>query len=199
MMSKRFFFIIVCMAEWIALSAQGSEDSRLKALNFFCSNRNDILKICNPIFGDTPIFILDFRLNDAEELYIDSNSFNPDSLILGNLLESISNDNFIVNKQIDSSQLAENDTANSFLCDCIYLDPILTIFGVPTTETPLLCKREYGLSLSRVIHYRGLDYVVLRIASFFMAKVDKIQFCIVEFSNDKNILRCGIGNALFVD
>ena len=202
MISKKFFFTIVFITELFSLSAQDNEEYRLRALEFFCSKKNEILRISNSIFGGvSPIFILDIRMNDREELYIDSNQFNPDSLVLEHLLKSISKDDYISDEQFNISRPTENNTANSFLCDCIYCDPILTVFMdlVPTDIDHFFCKREYGLSVSRVIHYRGLNYVVLRITSFFKAKVDRMQFCIMEFSNNKEILRCGIGNALTID
>lgn len=202
MISKRLFFIILFVIESLSLFAQENEEYRLKALDFFCSHKNEILRVSNSIFGDvSPIFILDIRMNVTEELYIDSNQFNPDSLALEHILKSLTNDDFIFDEQIDSSRPTEINTFNFFLCNCIYCDPFIEICmdRVPTEEEHLFCKREYGLSVSRVIHYRGLYYVVLRITSFFKAKVDRMQFCIVEFSKNKKVLRCGIGNAFTID
>lgn len=196
---KRVFLIIVLWAEVFSLFAQKDEDYRLKALAFFCANKNEILRVINPIFSDvTPIFILDIRMNDAEELYIDSSQLDLDSLALGYLLTTFKMDYFIVNKQFDISRMMEDKSL--YLCDCIYWNPIAAFIedSVPRVEQ-LKCKREYGLSLSRVIRYKDFNYVVLRITSFFMARIDKIQFCVVEYSNDGNIIRYGIGDALFVD
>lgn len=199
---RSLFFIILFVTESLSLFAQENEEYRLKALDFFCSHKNEILRVSNSLFGDvSPIFILDIRMSATEELYIDSNQFNPDSLALEHLLKSLTNDDFIFAEQIDSSQPTENNTFNSFLCNCIYCDPFIEIFmdRVSLEEDHLFCKREYDLSVSRVIRYRGQDYVVLRITSFFRTKVDKMQFCIVEFSKDKKISRCGIGNIYTVD
>lgn len=198
MTSKRLFLIVILVTALFSLSAQENEEYRLKALGFFCFHKNEILRVANSIFGDvSPIFILDIRMNATEELYIDSNLFNPDSLDLEHLLKTITKEDFIFDEQIDSSQPTENNTVNSLPCNCVYCDPALAIFmdSVPTEEEHSFCKREYGLSVSRVIQYRGFKYVVLRVTSFFSAKVDRIQFCIVEFSNNKTISRCGITNS----
>lgn len=202
MITKRFFLIIIFVTELLSLSAQENEEYRLRALSFFCSKKSEIMRVSNPILGDvSPIFILDIRMSDAEEFYIDSNQFNPDSLSLEYLLQSMTFDDFIYDNQFDSSQPTEINTAYSFLCNCIYCDPILTAFmdSVLAEENISLCKREYGLSISRVIHYRGLNCVVLKISSFFKAKVDRIQFCIIEFSKDQKNIKCRIGNGFIID
>ena len=198
MINKRLFLFSVLLMEILSLSAQRSEDIRLKALSFFCSKKNEILRVDNPLGEFIPTFVLDFRLNDADELYIDSNQFNPDSVVFESILASIKKEDFLINQSVTTALSIENNSSYSLLCDCIYCDQIMVLFDIPLeNESPQLCRREYGLEISKVIYYKGFKYVILRITSFFMAKVDGIQFCIIEFSDDNNISRYGIGNKWF--
>ncbi len=42
-------------------------------------------------------------------------------------------------------------------------------------------------------------YVALRISSYFKTKVDKLQFCLMEFSQEGTHIRCNVGNPWWVD
>lgn len=203
MIGKKVLFIIFLLAGWLSLSAQRSDDYRLKALHFFCSNKKELLKINKPFWGDfSPLFFLDIRINENNVFYIDSVLFNPDTEFVKDFISSINRDNIIEGTLIDyRSQPAEGVNVFANFCDCIYLDPIIVMDmdSIPITDDSSLCKREFGLSISRVFSYGDLKYVVLRISSFFKARVDRIQFCIIEFNSDGTILKCGIGNVLTVD
>lgn len=203
MMGKRVVFLMIFLAGWLSLFAQRIDDYRLKALHFFCSNKKELLRINKPFWGDfSPFFFLDIRLDENDVFYIDSVSFNPDTEFVKDFMSAVNEENVIEGKPINFTfPSAEGINVFANFCDCIYLDPIIVMDmdSFPITDDSSLCKREFGLSISRVLAYEDLKYVVLRISSFFKAKVDKIQFCIIEFDNEGSILRCGIGNVLTVD
>ena len=202
-MSKRVLFIMFLLSGWLSLSAQGSDDYRLKALRFLCSNKNELLKISKPFWGDfSPVFFLDIRQNENDVFYIDSVVFNPDTEFVKDFMKALDKENVIEGKPINFTYLsAEGVNVFANFCDCIYLDPVIVMDmdSIPNTDNSSLCKREFGLSISRVLSCGDYQYVVLRISSFFLARVDKMQFCIMEFNNDGTILRCGVGNVLTVD
>ena len=85
----------------------------------------------------------------------------------------------------------------SEFCDCVYQSVYMENCYEPMKNS--LCWREFGLSVSNVISYKGLKYVVLRISSYFKAKVDKLQFCLIEFSKEGSFIRCVIGSPWWVD
>ncbi len=185
--------------------AQNDNDCRLKALSFFCSNKNEIIKISNPILGEVcPIFLVDMNSKEDDELqlYIDSTQFRPDTNFIEDFLINPRTE-YIANIKDKTPKYTQKDGIIKFsdFCDCIYLDPAIVwaMDSTPIVAESNCCKREFGLAISRVIYYKDSKYVVFRISSFFKAKVDKMQFCLVEFSTDGDIARCGIGQLWLVD
>ena len=201
MKSKKFLFVVIFATGWLSLFAQQNEDYRLKALSFFCSNKDDIFRIDHPIFGKvSPIFLLDVRMNENGDFYIDSDFFNPDTVVLDIMLRRIKEDDYIDNKNNILSRSTDgfNDTIYQ-LCDCIYIDPFIEFLtdDCPSLYNSFDCKREFVLRISRVLSYKGLKYVILYAVSYYKRKVHKTQHFLVEFSADGNILRCGVEDPFF--
>ena len=183
MKTGKLVIAIFFLAGWNSLFAQKNEDYRLQALMFFCQNKNDIFRLDNFEFGSIePLFVLDLNVNEndtSESFYIDYYTFDPDTFFIENFLYGSQMENVIVNnKAINVS----SPLVLSEFCDCVYQSVYMENCYEPMKNS--LCWREFGLSVSNVISYKGLKYVVLRISSYFKAKVDKIQFCLIEFSKE---------------
>ena len=181
-----------------SLFAQENEDYRLHALMFFCQNKYDIFKLDNFELGSIdPLFILDLETNDddtTELFYIDYSSFNPDTFFISNFLGMSQVENTIVNKEIIN---VSSPLVLSEFCDCVYQS--LSMEKCQDSMREKLCRREFGLSLSKVIPYKEFKYVALRITSYFKAKVNKVQFCLIELSQEGWLIRCIVGNPWWVD
>ena len=198
MKTGKLVIAIIFLAGWNSLFAQKNEDYRLQALMFFCQNKNDIFRLDNFEFGSIePLFVLDLNVNEndtSESFYIDYYTFDPDTFFIENFLYGSQMENVIVNnKAINVS----SPLVLSEFCDCVYQSVYMENCYEPMKNS--LCWREFGLSVSNVISYKGLKYVVLRISSYFKAKVDKLQFCLIEFSKAGTINRCIVGKPWWVD
>lgn len=189
-----------------ALFAQTGDYYRMASLDYFCQHKYEIFRLNNPIFeGVEPLFFLDLWATEDDStisFYIDSSLFNPDTSFVENILAGLKKEDVIINEndfQISSSTGDPNVFVDYY--DCIYLNTTLKMLidTIPASIEEKACRREYGLSLSRVIPYKGMKYVILRISSYFKAKVDKCQFCLMEFSHEGDLLRCGVGRVWMVD
>lgn len=197
-MSKKNIFIVFLLIGGLTLYAQESEVYKLKALKFFCSNKNEMFKLSNPLFqNSSPIFITDFRQEadefNTDKFHFDSTVFKADTSLISDILKKIEKEDVIENNEFDSIfPSSDGIYALSELLDCIYLHPyiISTIEdSIPIIENSNWCKREFGLHISPVLSYGGVKYVILRIDSYFKDMVDRFQFCVIEFSTDGNVLR----------
>ena len=198
MKTGKLVIAIFFLAGWNSLFAQKNEDYRLQALMFFCQNKNDIFRLDNFEFGSIePLFVLDLNVNEndtSESFYIDYYTFDPDTFFIENFLYGSQMENVIVNnKAINVS----SPLVLSEFCDFVYQSVYMEKCYEPMKNS--LCWREFGLSVSNVISYKGLKYVVLRISSYFKAKVDKLQFCLIEFSKEGSFIRCVVGSPWWVD
>lgn len=200
-MRKKFLFTIVLMVGCGTLFAQSDEVYRLKALKFFCQNKYDLLRINNPMLGNTnPMFILDLHLSDTAEnegplsFSISADEFVVDEPFVERLLKKLKDKDVLNNKE----DIPVSPTLNiTEYCDCIFQG---MYFGdCSESMDSSSCVREYGLSVSNVISFEGLKYVVFRISSYFRSKNDKVQFCLMEFTEDGNLLRCGIAGIWDID
>lgn len=197
-MKKKILFIIVIIFGYGTLFAQPDNVYRLKALKFFCQNKHTLLKISDPMLGDAnPMFILDLETTeDNNSLFfsISTDAFFVDVFFVEKLLNNLNNDDVLNNKE----DIPVSYTLNiSEFCDCIFQGMYLDDCSESMDSN--LCKREYGLSVSNVISFGGLKYIVLRISSYFKSKNDKLQFCLVEFTEEGNLLRCGVAGIWDVD
>ena len=143
----------------------------MKALRFLCSNKKELLKINKPFWEDfSPVFFLDIRQNENDVFYIDSVVFNPDTEFVKDFMKALDKENVIEGKPINFTYpSAEGVNVFANFCDCIYLDPVIVMDmdSIPKTDNSSLCKREFGLSISRVLSCGDYQYVVLKISSFF--------------------------------
>lgn len=202
MMKKELIFVFFLLTGWYSLIAQENDDYRLMALRFFCSNKEEIFKLEHPIFGKvSPIFLLDFRTNENEELYIDSNLFLPNEVALEYLLMSLKEDDYVYNKKNYMDPSTEGMDSICNLCECVYLDPFVKwkLDCVQSFENSNECKREFGLNISKVLSYKGVKCVILRAYSYYKRRVDRSQLFLVEYSVDGNVFRCGVGKVVFTD
>ena len=159
---------------------------------FFCQNKYEIFRPDNFEFGDIePSFVLDLNVNEndtSESFYIDNNSFNPDTSFIEYFLYGSQMENEIENNE---AIYVSSPLVLSEFCDCVYQS--IDMEKCNESMKKKICRREFGLSISKVITYKELKYVVLRISSYFKAKVDKIQFCLIEFSKEGTLNRCVVG------
>lgn len=187
-----FFFLVGRNS----LFAQKNEVYKLQALMFFCQNKYEIFSPDN--FGlkkMEPLFVIDLNVNDtSESYYIDNDSFDPDTFFIENFLYGSQMESVIVN---DETIIVSTPLALSEFCGCVYQSVYMEDCFVLTRDS--LCWREFGLSVSNVISYKELKYVVLRMLSYFKAKVNKLQYCLIEFSKAGTINRCIVGKPWWVD
>ena len=182
--------LIVCViivASNLSL-AQTNDGYRLRALKLFCQNKEELVIVNNHELGrQQPLFLI--KLSGWEDSLFLKSEWKPDTTILEEYLNNFIEKYIVINdKNIDISQ-----TFNiSDFCDCIYQ----RIYSSDCYDyiDSNLCTREYGLNISNVIPYKGSQYVVLQISSYFATRVATSQFIIMEFSNDGELLRCGKGN-----
>lgn len=180
------------------VQSQTGDCYRMAALRFLCQHKFDVLRVNESMLGESePTFILDLITADKNPsgLYcIDSNVFNPDTLFVADLLNRIKKEDYIINEDDikKSSTLVLED-----LCDCVF--QALYSSECYDSKDEHACKREYGLSISNVISYKGKKYVVTRIISYFKGNESKMQFCLMEFSNDGILQKCGIGDFWWID
>lgn len=197
-MKKKFLFIIVIILGCGTLFAQPDDVYRLKALKFFCQNKHTLLRINDPMLGNTnPMFILDLETTEENNLLsfsISTDAFVVDDFLVERLLNNLNNDDVITNKE----DIPVSVTLNvSEFCDCVFQGMYLGDCSESMDSSS--CKREYGLSVSNVISFKGLKYIVLRISSYFKSKNDKLQFCLIEFTEEGNLVRCGVAGIWDVD
>ena len=141
------------------------------------------------------VFFIDFKVNDTVySYYIYIDSFDPDKFFIENFLYGSQMESVIVN---DETIIVSTPLALSEFCGCVYQSVYMEDCFVLTRDS--LCWREFGLSVSNVISYKELKYVVLRISSYFKAKVNKLQYCLIEFSRAGTINRCIVGKPWWVD
>ena len=163
MKTGKLVIAIFFLAGWNSLFAQKNEDYRLQALMVFCQNKYDIFRLDNFEYGNIePLFVLDLNVNEndtSESFYIDYYTFDPDTFFIENFLYGSQMENVIVNnKAINVS----SPLVLSEFCDCVYQSVYMEKCYEPMKNS--LCWREFGLSVSNVISYKGLKYVVLRIS-----------------------------------
>ena len=198
MKTVKFVIAIILLAGWNSLFAQNNEDYRLQALMFFCHNKHDIFRLNNIELGNiAPLFILELEMNEndtSESLFIECDSFNPDMSFIENFLYTAKIENVIVNNEAIS---VSSPLVLSEFCDCIYQSVYMEDCNESTNNNS--CRREFGLSVSNVIFYKEQKYVALRISSYFKTKVDKLQFCLMEFSQEGTLIRCIVGKPWWVD
>lgn len=184
--------LIVCViivASNLSL-AQTNDGYRLRALKLFCQNKDELVIVDNHELGrQQPLFLI--KLSGWEDSLFLKSEWKPDTTILKFYLNDLIKEYIVINdKNIDISQ-----TFNiSDFCDCIYQ----RIYKMECYDyiDSNLCTREYGLNISNVIPYKGSQYVVLQILSYFAERVATMQVIIMEFSNDGELLRCGKGYLL---
>lgn len=198
MKTGKFIFAIFFLTGWNPLFAQKNENYRLQALMFFCQNKQEIFRLNNIELGDiSPLFVLDLEMNEndtSETFFIDSDSFNPDISFIENFLYAAQMENVIVN---DDAIYVSSHLVLSEFCDCVYQSVYMEDCNESMNNNS--CRREFGLSVSNVIPYKELKYVVLRISSYFKTKVDRLQFCVMEFSQDGTLIKCVVGRPGWVD
>lgn len=186
-MKKKIILIVILIAGCNPVFSEANDNFRLKALKFFCQNKDELVKVSNYNLGkQEPLFLLDLSGYD-DSLFLTS-EWEPDTTILEFYLNEIIEKYIVINnKEIDVSPTFKI----SDFCDCIYQ----RIYSSDCYDyiDSNLCAREYSLNVSNVITYKESYYVVLQIISHFAGKFRAMQFIIMEFSNDGYILRCGKG------
>lgn len=198
MRTIKFAITTIFLSCWVSAFPQKNDEYRLQSLMFFCQNRADIVRLNNTVMGhNEPLFVLDLEENGNDSLdsfFIDSNSFEPNTSFIEDFLQKIQEENIIVNKE--PIQVSSSLVISEF-CDCVFQ----SIYMEECYESmnDVLCRREYGLSISKVITYNKLNYVVLRMSSYFKTKIDSLQFCLMEFSQEGELQRCYIGSPWWVD
>lgn len=195
---KKIIIIITTIVACSTSFAQSDNVYRLKALNFFCQNKNNLLKINNSMLGNAnPSFILDLETIEDEDsifLSISPTAFVTDKTFVQKLLNDLKNNDVIINEE---DSYTPSTLKLSEFCGCVFQSMYLGDCSESLDNN--FCMREYGLSVSNVIAYDGLKYIVLRISSYFKSKNDKLQFCLIEFSEEGNLLRGGIACIWDVD
>lgn len=198
MRMKILIIIITTIVTCSTTFAQSDNVYRLKALNFLCQNKNNLLRINNSMLGNAdPSFILDLETIEEEDsifLSISPNAFVTDKVFVKKLLDELKNYDVIINEDYS---YAPSTLELSEFCGCVFQSMYLG--DCSESLDNIFCMREYGLSISNVIVYEGLKYIVLRISSYFKSKNDKLQFCLIEFSEEGNLLRGGIACIWDVD
>lgn len=198
MIIRKLVISLILLSSCGSLLAQANDIYRVQALKFFCQNKYDILRINDWGLGSIePLFVLNLEMssNDSSEfLYIDSSSFASDTAFIDNFLHTLRIDTILDNRDtIDVSYPLDL----SEFCGCVYQ----SLYDEKCAETmvDITCSREYGIMFSPVVPYKGLKYVMLRIDSYFMAKVNGFQLCLMEFTNEANLKKCFVGGLWWVD
>ncbi|MBR4198708.1 MAG: hypothetical protein IKQ94_08050 [Bacteroidales bacterium] len=185
-MKKKILLIVILIAGCNSLFSQTNDSYRLKALKFFCQNKEELVIEAYPYDGfgrREPLFVL--KLSGPEDSLFIKSDFAPDTAFLEFILNEFTKEDIrINNKEIHVSSAFKI----SDFCDCIYQ----RIYSSDCSEfiDSNLCGRECDLEVSKVVPYKGSQYVVLRIISYFASRVSGVQYIVMEFSNDGVLLRC---------
>ena len=89
---KKIIFVVFYIVACNLLLAQKNDEYRLKALDFFCANKNDIVRINHTELGDyEPVFFLHGHFDKDESghivrFHIDSNDFTMDTSFIEDMV-----------------------------------------------------------------------------------------------------------------
>ena len=202
---KKIIFVVFYIVACNLLLAQKNDEYRLKALDFFCANKNDIVRINHTELGDyEPVFFLHGHFDKDESghivrFHIDSNDFTMDTSFIEDMVGRVTDKEIILNNDGPKSLsdiYNKNVLCNYYGCIFLYEEILDCNFA---EENRYSCKRECKLAVSKVVTYQRHKFVMLRIIGYFLGKAQRMQFCLMEFSNNGELQRCLIGDEWWVD